>query len=131
MKDLYTYIFTKAYFFCINIFKEKEFPQYFASGVITLAFVTNVIIVIELVEYIILPTKINTYGEYHGYFALACFVIILLYVNVKKRYEGILSRFDNIPIEKRKKLKAYSIIYLLVLFIGFFLLGALLRNYNI
>jgi len=131
MKNLYTYIFAKAYFFCINVFKEKEFPQYFASGIITFSFVTNVIVVIEIVECVMLPAKINTYGEYHGYFALACFVIIVLYVNVKKRYEGILSRFDNFPKEKRKKLKVYSIIYILILSIGFFILGAMLRNYNI
>lgn len=127
MKDLYNYIFGKAYYFCINVFKEKAFPQYFASGVVTLAFVTNIIVIIELVELIMLPTKINTLGEYHGFFALACFVLILLYVNLKKRHEIIIKRFDD-KLANKRNLKIVSIIYILSLFVVFFLLGGLLRS---
>lgn len=128
MLDLYKYIFGKAYLLCINILKEKEFPQYFASGVITLTIVSNVLIVIEFIEYVILPTKINTFGEYHGYFALFSYIIVLLYVNIKKRYEGIIYQFEIMPSKKKKKLKIYSIIYLVSLIFCFFYLGALLRD---
>nr|WP_320117915.1 hypothetical protein [uncultured Marinifilum sp.] len=81
MKDLYRYIFTKAYFFCITVFKEKEFPQYFASGVVTLALVTQIVIILELIEYLSFPTRVNIFGEYHGYFAVFCWGVVLLYIN--------------------------------------------------
>jgi len=128
---LYRYIFTKAYFFCINIFKEKEFPQYFASGVVTLAMVTNIVILLELIEYLSFPTRVNIFGEYHGYFALFSWGVVLLYVNNKKRYLKILEHNSNISERKKKRLRIISIVYLLFLFVTFFLLGALIREYNI
>lgn len=131
MKGLYKYIFAKSYFFCISIFKEKEFPQYFAASFVTLAIVTNIIVLLELIEYLFLPTRINIYDEFHKYFALIMWVFVLFYVNYRKRYLLILEHYGNITGKQKKKLKIYSIIYLPVLFIGFFLLGALLRDYNI
>ncbi len=131
MKDLYRYIFTKAYFFCINVFKEKEFPQYFASGVLTLVMVTSIVIILELIQYLSFPVRVNILGEYHGYFAVFSWGLILLYVNNKKRYLKILEYNSKISKRKKKKLKVYSIIYLLFLFVAFFLLGALIREYNI
>lgn len=131
MVVLYRYIFTKAYFFCINIFNEKEFPQYFASGVVTLAMVTNIIILLELIEYFSFPIRVNIYSEYHGYFALFSWGIVLFYVNYKKRYLKVLEHNRNISVKKKKNLKIISITYLLFLFVAFFLLGALIREYNI
>ena len=130
MVVLYRYIFTKAYLFCMNVLKEKEFPQYFASGVVTLAMVTNIIIFLELIEYFSFPIRVHVFGEYHGYFALFSWGVVLLYVNNKKRYLKIIEQSSNIS-HKKKKLRTYSIVYLVFLFIGFFLLGALLREYNI
>jgi len=131
MKGLYKYIFAKSYFFCISTFKEKEFPQYFAASFVTLAIVTNIIILLELIEYLLLPVRINIYEEFHKYFALILWVFVIFYVNYKKRYLMFLEHYGNITDKQKKKLKIYSIIYLLVLFISFFLLGALLRDYNI
>ena len=128
---LYNYIFGKAFFFCINFFKEKEFPQYFAAGMVTFAMVTNIYILLSLVEYLMLPDRFNVYGEYYGYFSLATLGVVFFYVNHKKRYKKIIESYKGIPDKKREKLKIYSIIYLLFLFIGFFLLGALIREYNI
>ena len=131
MVMLYNYIFGKAFFFCINFFKEKEFPQYFAAGMVTFAMVTNIYILLSLVEYLMLPDRFNVYGEYYGYFSLATLGVVFFYVNHKKRYKKIIESYKGIPDKKREKLKIYSIIYLLFLFIGFFLLGALIREYNI
>lgn len=131
MGILHKYIFSKAYYFCINVFKEKEFPQYFATGIVTLIIITFIYILLSLIEYFILPLRFNVYGEYYKYFALVALGIALLYINYKNRYLKIIEYFGEIPDRTKKKLKIYSIIYLLTLFIGFFLIGALLRNYNI
>jgi len=131
MVVLYRYIFTKAYFFCINIFKEKEFPQYFATGMVTLAIITNFYILLSLIEYMMLPIRFNQYGEYYKYFALLVLAIALFYVNNKKRYLKILEYISSISERKKKKLRIISIVYLLFLFVAFFFLGALIREYNI
>lgn len=131
MVVLYRFIFTKAYFFCVNVFKEKEFPQYFATGMVTLAIITNFYILLSLVEYLMLPVRFNHYGEYYKYFALIVLAIALFYVNNKKRYLKILKHNSNISDRKKKRLRIISIVYLLFLFVAFFLLGILLREYNI
>ncbi len=131
MVVLYRYIFTKAYFFCINVFKEKEFPQYFATGMVTLAIITNFYILLSLIEYLMLPVRFNQYGEYYKYFALIVLAFALFYVNNKKRYLKILEHNSDISERKKKKLRIISIVYLLFLFVTFFLLGALIRDYNI
>jgi hypothetical protein len=115
----------------MNVFKEKEFPQYFATGIVTLAMMTNLYILLSLVEYLMLPVRFNLYGEYYKYFTLIVLVIALFYVNYKKRYLRILEYSSNISERKKRKLRIVSVVYLLFLFIVFFLLGALIREYNI
>ena len=78
-----------------------------------------------------LPVRFNQYGEYYKYFALIVLAIALFYVNNKKRYQKILEHNGNISERKKKRLKIISIVYLAFLFVTFFLLGALLREYNI
>jgi len=128
MKDLYSYIFTKAYFLCINIFKEKEFPQYFAIITVTLIGVTNLYIILSLIDFIMLPDMFIPYDEYFKYFSLASVLTSLAYFNYKERYKTILSYNSGLSSVKVKRLKAISIIYVLFIFIGFFTLGALLRS---
>ncbi len=128
MKDLYSYIFTKAYFFCINVFKEKEFPQYFAIITVTLIGVTNLYIILSLIEYIMLPDRFIPYDGYFKYFSLASVLTSLAYFNYKERYKAILSYNSELSSLKARRLKTVSIIYVLLLFVGFFTVGALLRN---
>jgi|GEM_PF-2559660 len=130
MVVLYRYIFAKAHFFCVSFFREKEFPQYFAAIMVTLAITTNFYILLSLVEYVMLPVRFNQYGEYYKYFALIVLAIALFYVNNKKRYLKILERNSNISERKRKRLRIVSVAYLLFLFVAFFLLSALIRDYN-
>jgi len=78
-----------------------------------------------------LPVRFNQYGEYYKYFALIVLAIALFYVNNKKRYLKILERNSNISERKRKRLRIVSVAYLLFLFVAFFLLSALIRDYNI
>lgn len=131
MRLLYKYIFGKAYYFCIKVFREKEFPQFFATFIVTFAILANIAIILDIVEYILLPIRFKYYEEYYKYFALASYGIALIYIHYKKRYIQIIEFYKEIPPKKRKKLKYQSIIYLALLFIGFFLFSALIREYNI
>lgn len=131
MVVLYRYIFTKAYFFCVNVLREKEFPQYFATTMVTLVITANLYILLSLIEYLMLPVRFNLYGEYYKYFALTVLGIALFYVNDKKRYLKILERNHSISERTRRKLRIVSIAYLLFLLVAFFLLSALIREHNI
>lgn len=131
MVQLYKYIFTKAYFFCINYFKEKEFPQYFATGSVTLLATATLYVLLSIVEYVMLPIRFNFYGEYYKYFALVVFAIALIYVNRKKRYLKIIDQINSVSERKQKKLKIVAISYMLSLLLLFFQLSTLIRNYNI
>jgi len=127
---LYKYIFYSAYNFCIRVFKEKDFPQFFASGVISMIFVGSIIVILELVEYLMLPTVINTYGKYHGYFSLAMLLIIAFFINHNKNYSIILKDVEAMTTKERRTLSMWSWIYTCVLLISFFYLGYLLREYG-
>ncbi len=130
MKELYSYIFAKAYFFCINTFKEKEYPEFFAIITVTLIAVTNLYVLLSLIEYLILPVELGFLDNYK-YFSLASVLISLSYFNYKKKYKRILDYNKSFSTTKAKKLKIYSIIYLLLIFIVFFIIGLMIRNYNI
>lgn len=128
---LYKYIFSRAYYFCIRVFKEKDFPQFFASIVISMIFVGSIIVVLELIEYLMLPTVINIYGDYHGYFSLTMLVGIAFFINRNGYYSVILKEYEAMTAEERKTLGLWSWIYTGVLLFGFFYLGYLLREYGI
>jgi hypothetical protein len=131
MLKIYKYIFCKAYYICVHVFKEKEFPYFFASTMVSLAIVTTIITLLEVIEFLMLPTRVNTFGEYHGYFSLLMMVIIGVYFYRKKRYEKLLLEHESFSIKMKNKLKILSLIYLLILFFSFFEMGSLLREYKI
>lgn len=131
MVGLYKYIFFKAYDFCIRVFKEKDFPWFFASGVISMTFVTTLIVLLELFEYVMLPTKVEIYGKYHGYFSLLMLLGTGFYMKQNNRYLKILEYCRNQTEQRQSLMRYLSVLYFISLFISFFLLGYLLRQYNL
>jgi hypothetical protein len=128
---LYKFIFYKAYNFCIRVLKEKEFPWAWASLIITLCLVTSIVVLLEVMEYLMLPKRIDIYGGFHGYFALAAWIIIQIYITRNKRYLKIIEDCENLSTDRRKNLSLVSIIYISILIVSFFGLGALIRDYNL
>lgn len=130
MITLYRYIFCKAYFFCIKVFKEKDSPWFFASIAVTMTSVTTLVVLLELLEYLLLPNRINIYGQYHGYFGLVVLGCVALYVKHNDKYVEVLKSFEEMPLNQKMRLRYVAICYVLILFVSFFLLGSLLREYN-
>ncbi len=97
MLHIYKYIFCNAYYFCLKIFKEKEFPYFFASTIVSLTFVTTIITLLKTFQYIMIPNRINIYNDYHGYFSLLMLVVFGIYFYKDKKYERLLSEHDKIP----------------------------------
>lgn len=128
---LYKFIFYKAYYFCIRFLKEKEFPWAWAGITTAIIIVVTIIALLELMEFLSLPKRINIYGEYHGYFSLGIAIITLFYVKHDNRYLRILETCKSMPLKKQKMLSYLSLAYLVVLFIGFFWLGEIIRDFNL
>jgi hypothetical protein len=98
---LYEFIFYKAYLIAINIFKEKEFPWTFGSVMVNLCIVIPIITLLALAQYLALPGKINTYDNYHGYFAIGTLLIIFIYVKQNNKYLNIIDQCKRLTSRKK------------------------------
>ena len=127
---LFKYIFYKVYFFYIKAFKEKEIPHWFAASVITLIVVANLIIIADLLLYLASPEIIKSINTYYKYLALFVLVGVMFFINSKNRYLKIIEDCEQLPKSKKKVLGYISILYVVAVFVGFFWVSYLIRNYN-
>ncbi len=58
-------------------------------------------------------------------------VLTLLYINKGKRYLKTLKYYDTIPDKRKKVFRVLSILYYILTAISFFLMGELIRDYNL
>jgi hypothetical protein len=130
MIKLYFYIFAKSYIFCMNIFKEREFPHAFGTTVITLTFASNILIFTGLVEYLFSPTWLNTFESYIPYFALFLWFLLFFVLHYRDNYIIVLGYIEKMSLKFKRRLKYISIIYLLFSFVFLILIGWLLRKVN-
>jgi len=126
---LFKFIFYKVYFFYVKAFKEKEISYWFAASVITLIVVANLIIIVDLLLYSTSPEIIKSINTYYKYFALAVLAGVMFFINSKNRYLKIIEDCEQLPKSKRNVLGYISILYVTVVFVGFFWVGELIRNY--
>ncbi len=127
---LFKYIFYKVYFFYVKVFKEKEIPHWFASSVLTLIVVANLIIIADLLLYFTNPEIIKSINTYYKYFALVVLAGVMFFINSNNRYLKIIEDCEQLPKSKRKVLGYISTLYVVAVFVGFFWVGELIRNYN-
>jgi hypothetical protein len=130
MLKLYQYIFFSAYSFCIKIYKEKEFPEYFACGVLSLVLGTNILLILEFIEYLILPYKLNIHYKYHGIFGLFLWGLLTILMLRKKKYKSIINNFTSMRKASIMKLKYISIAYITILVVLYYYIGFLLKESN-
>lgn len=93
--------------------------------------VGTVITLLELLEVLMLPERINIYGEYHKYFSLGMAILSLFYVKHNNRYLKILKGCKKLSERRRKFLRFVCVAYLLILVVGFFWFGGIIRDFNI
>ncbi len=131
MITLHKYIFYKAYFFCINIFKEKEFPYVWASFIVAFLVFMNLVTLQSAIEYYMLPEHILTYSEYNKYSALNFLLIVEIFFWWKGRYNRIVEECSNIKPKTVLILKFISIFYILISIFLSFYFDSLIREYNL
>lgn len=129
MKKFYTYIFGASYMFSVNVLKEKEFPYVWAGTAVGFLSFINIRLVFQIVEYLILPYRLNIYYDSHKFLALIYIAIIILWVYRKKRYLDIVKEYQTISNERT--LRILSICYYIISFMSFFIMSDLFRNYNL
>ena len=127
---LYKYIFYRIYFFYVKRIKEKEIPQYFSSAVVSVIFLTNLNVIIDAYTYFFNRALISYFDSYYKYSIVLIILCISIYVNTNKRYIQIINRCKELTIKKQRILSIYSILYVAIVFICFFWLGYLIREYN-
>jgi hypothetical protein len=128
MKDIYKYIFFKMYHFCINVFKEEEFPWFFATGVVSILFTMSVIDLLSLVKYLMLPAEFESYGRFYGYFSLAVLIVAAVLVKRDNAYGRVLNDVKKFSKNKRERLLYLSFAYAFVVFGGLVYLSYLIRE---
>jgi cytochrome bd-type quinol oxidase subunit 2 len=127
---LYKYIFSKAYYFCIWAFKEKEFPWAWAAITTSMVIVMTIITVLQAVEVYAFPQRVETYSSYHKYFSLGMALLALWYVHRGDRYLGILKTVENLTPRERSIVRYGALLYLLILMVAYFWLTEIIRDAN-
>jgi hypothetical protein len=126
---LHKYIFAKAYYFCIQVFKEKDFPWFFASGAVSISIVNNVFI-IEGVLRIVNLNIIDISSEYYGFFSLLMLIFISARMKKNNKYLGVLADCKRITIRKRIILRYVSIVYIILQSIALIWVSTIIRISN-
>jgi len=130
MMILFKYIFYKVYFFYIKAFKEKEIPHWFAAGILAVIIVGTLQVLVDFYSYFFNPEIIGIYTSYNKYLVLLLGFSLMLYVSKQKRYLKIIDDCEQLPKSKRKILGYVSVLYVTAVFVGFFWVGELIREYN-
>ena len=128
---LYKYIFYKVYFFYIKVFKEKEISHWFAAGIIAVIIVGTLQVLVDFYSYFFNLEVIGDYTSYNKYLVLVLGFSLMFYVSKQKRYLKIIEDCEQLPKGKRKVLGYISILYVTAVFVAFFWIGELIRDYNI
>ncbi len=131
MLSLFSYIFHKSYFLCVNVFKEKEFPEFFASGIIAVVIVGTIMVFVNVFLYQINPSLINMIFEYYKYFSLGSVLFFWWYFGYMKKYVVFMNHFERMSNTKKRAMKVVSILYLILLLVLFFGMSDIMRTYNL
>lgn len=110
MKSLFAYIFTKSYYICIDIFKEKEFPFAWGTAVVVIFLTLNIWSVLGICEFLFFPNCFD-WISYYKYFAVSFLLISWLIVYYKKADVTILQYYDTFSLRKKKILRVFSLVY--------------------
>lgn len=127
---MFTYIFSKTYYFYVRVFREEDIPHWFASAVLTLLLVINIVVILDVVLFIIKPEIIKDINVYYKYFALITLFGTIFYMHRGGRYKKVLKSFDSLSRKRNRTLGIISVIYISLLIGGFICIGELVRDFN-
>ncbi len=127
---LFKYIFFRICIFYIKVFKETKIPHWFSALIIAIILMANIQVIIDSYTYFYDKETIGLFTAYNEYIVLLIGFSIILYTSKQKRYIQIIEACNNLSKKRKRTLDIVSSIYLLTLFVLFFWLGSLIRQYN-
>ncbi|RCW38248.1 hypothetical protein DFO77_1044 [Marinilabilia salmonicolor] len=128
MVSFYRYIFCKSYHFCINVFKEDEFPYFWATSSIVFLVFSNVTSALGFVKYLLHPVEFETYSGSYKYIIVGLTIVVNIYMYSQRRYLKHINFCNEISPKRAKIFRVLSILYYVITFYAFFKSSILLRS---
>jgi hypothetical protein len=128
MVSFYRYIFCKSYHFCINVFKEDEFPYFWATSSIVFLVFSNVTSALGFVKYLLHPVEFETYSGSYKYIIVGLTIVVNIYMYSQIRYLKHIYFCNEISPKRAKIFRVLSILYYVITFYAFFKSSILLRS---
>lgn len=127
----FIYIFGKAYYFCINVFKENEFSHFWATGFTVFLIMTNIYVVLSIYVYYYDNIYISLIRRYFNYLDLIIIILVCAYLSYRKKYPQILNAYALIPKSYLLPFRILSIIYYVMTLASMFYMTNLIRAKNL
>ncbi len=130
MINLFALIYAKAYFFYIYFDKEDGYPQFYASGILSLFVSLTSVVFIEIILYQFNPLLITKLLVISKYFSVLNVILFMYIFRKRDRSEYMLGIYKSTSIRKRRLLTIIIFIYLIILFGTYFHISNLVRDFN-
>ena len=128
MISFFRYIFCKSYHFCINVFKEDEFPFYWATSSVVILIFANIVSIMGFLKYVFYPYGFDNYSEYQKYVIILLLAVSNIYMYQRKRYLRYVNFCEKLSVPKARVYRILSILYYLISIYAFFKSGYLIRS---
>jgi len=127
---LYKYMFCRVYYFYVNAFKETDIPHYFATAVVSVLFMTNVVFVMDSFFFFFKREWLD-FGSYYKFLALIVLFAALFFIQKKQRYQHILNDHEQLSKRARNTLLVISVFYVLVSGFSICWIGEEIRQFHV
>jgi hypothetical protein len=131
MRDFYWYVFTKGFYFCIRVFREKDEAWVFGALTFSMAIATALITIVEFIEVLMLPKRLYVYQPYFAYASFAMAILSLFYFRRDRKYIRVVEHVNALPEPKKKRFFRIMVIYFTVIVVGMLTCGYILHEFNI
>lgn len=130
MKLIYTVLFAKMYYLCSK-YMDKEFPQYFASGVLSIFSVMLLSLLIDTFFLIYKPTIISSYNIYYKYLSVGVLGLNWFLFGILGYYKKVLDKYQLLTNRQQKVLGLISLFFVMSVVVLSQIITFEIRDYNL
>ncbi len=130
MINLFALIYAKAYCFYLFFDKEDGYPQFYASGILSLIVSLTGVVFVEIILYQFNPLLIIKLLAIFKYFSVLNVFLFMYIFRKRDRSEYMLGIYKSTGIRKRRLLTIIILVYLIILFGAYFHISNLVRDFN-
>ena len=131
MKELFEYIFYKAFRFDAFISGDDDKKAHFYGVIIVSLFISlKLYLFLSVLFYLMWPENLWVIDDYFKYLLTLILVIVSLYVKHKQRYLQIINKCEKFPKKKKRLYWILSTLYLIILIVLNLWIDEYIRDYN-